>query len=123
MKRTIIAALCALTATTSYASERDTAWQKYTKWAYYQSQAQLGKAKQDRVCSKTTKTCTLAIYYFDKAKKLTLAIDVYDLDDKLIKRQVCRFNDAKDVRTCVDWDTGTTTKEIFEKEQWWIVED
>jgi hypothetical protein len=89
-----------------------------------QSKKQLGKAKQDRACSKDTKNCTLAIYFVDpKDKRLTLPIDVYDLDGNLIQRQVCKFNEELDVRTCIDWDTAKTTKEVLEDKNWWIVQE
>lgn len=104
--------------------ERDKDWKAYTKWAYQQSKKQLGKAKQDRACSKDTKNCTLAIYFVDpKDKRLTLPIDVYDLDGKLIQRQLCKFNEELDIRTCMDWDTAKTTKEVLENNNWWIVEE
>jgi hypothetical protein len=35
-----------------------------------------------------------------------------DINGKIIDRQICTFNSFKDVRTCVDWDTGAGHRDM-----------
>jgi hypothetical protein len=46
-----------------------------------------------------------------------------NVNGKIMKRDVCTFNSFGDIRTCYNWDTNVTTKEMKNlKGEWYFVE-
>jgi len=126
MKRIFPLFVALLTATTvQSAPKKEDPWVTFTKWAYYRSAKQNnGKAVQSRSCQPELKVCTLAITFVDNKGSVTIARDTYDMNDKLIKRDICRFNDSFDIRTCTNWDTEEQTKEMKNSNNdWYIVSE
>lgn len=126
MRRFISTLVAISVASTSQAAPKnEDPWVTFTKWAYYRSaQQNHGKASQTRSCQPELKLCTLAITFYDNKQSITIARDTYDENDKLVKRDVCKFNEALDIRTCVNWDTKEQTKEMKDsKGEWFLISD
>jgi hypothetical protein len=61
-----------------------------------------GKPNSFRVCQPEMKVCITGISYRDKDGK-DMAIKITnDMNDNLIAREVCSFNDMSDIRLCFD---------------------
>ncbi len=43
-----------------------------------------------------------------------------DLNDKIVKRDICTFNAMNDIRQCTNWDTPMTTKEMKDSTGNWV---
>lgn len=98
-------------------------WHKYVAWVGQTSAKQNnGKSVYNRLCEPETKTCSEALFYSDSNRTETMAREIMDINDKVLKRDVCRFNKTLDVRTCVDWYSEDVTTEMKDgKGVWYIV--
>jgi hypothetical protein len=65
-----------------------------------------------RVCQPEFKTCTTAIFFTGKAGKENMVRTAEDSSGKVISREICEFNQFGDVRLCVDFDHGTTHRDM-----------
>ena len=96
-------------------------WTKYINWVGQTSARQnSGKADYRRVCEPEIKSCSDAMFYFDSNNIDTMVREQQDIDGKPTRRDVCRFNKAHDVRTCVDWYSEALTKEMKDINGKWI---
>jgi hypothetical protein len=76
------------------------------------SQQNNGSPRISRVCQPELKTCSTAIGFAgDHGEPMIVRLEE-DISGNAIKRDVCMFNQFIDVRTCVNWDTGATIKEM-----------
>jgi hypothetical protein len=56
--------------------------------------------------------------------KVTAVKVVKDMNDKIISREICSFNDSGDIRKCFDWDDGSTHRDMKDsKGNWYKVAD
>lgn len=105
-------------------SERNVAWKRYVAWADARSaQQHNGKSSYSRHCEPESKMCVDSIAYYDAKGTYVLAREGSNIDGRVFVRDVCRFNDSVDIRTCIDWDTSKMTREMKDaKGDWTIVE-
>jgi hypothetical protein len=71
-----------------------------------------GKPLLNRICQPELKVCSMAIFFTGKDGKDSMVRTAEDSNGKLIARELCEFNQFGDVRTCVDWDRGTTHQDM-----------
>lgn len=76
------------------------------------SQQNNGSPSVSRVCQPELKTCSTAINFAGEHGEPMIVRLEEDVSGNAIKRDVCMFNGFIDVRTCVNWDTGATIKEM-----------
>jgi hypothetical protein len=83
-----------------------------------------GKPNYFRVCQPELKVCNSGISYRDKNGKDMAIKTVKDMNDTVIIREVCSFNDMGDIRLCFDWDRNTTHRDMKNaKGEWYKVAD
>lgn len=76
-----------------------------------------------RTCQPELKVCNSAVFFTNKDGKSAMVRTSEDPSGKPIERVVCEFNAFKDVRTCVNWESGTESKEMKNaKGEWHRVE-
>jgi hypothetical protein len=102
-----------------------TSWNDFVDKAIKRSAAQNnGKPLYTRGCQPESKTCFDAIMAVNNDGKMTAVKVVKDMNDKIIVREVCTFNDSGDIRTCFDWDSGSSHRDMKDtKGDWYKVAD
>jgi hypothetical protein len=65
-----------------------------------------GNAALSRLCQPEFNNCILGLAYLLKDGRQGLAVVVQDVHGKTMRREVCEFNNSKDERSCIDWDSG-----------------
>jgi hypothetical protein len=100
-------------------------WDELVKGASAFSRQQNGGSIQaNRACQPELRICTMAIFFNDDDGSRMMIRRTENADGKLISRDVCSFNKFKDVRTCVDYDSGKATREMQnERKEWVVIED
>lgn len=78
-----------------------------------------GKPIHSRSCQPALKICFDGIFYKDRKGTHTLAKVVKDMNDKIIRREVCEFNSSMDIRKCFDWDDGTVRRDMKDSNGNW----
>jgi hypothetical protein len=111
--------------TSASAGENTVTWEGLVNEAFAISTKQNGgKPSVNRLCEPQVKLCSTAV--FVKLKDGTTAMLRMSEDPfgKLISRDICNFNSFGDVRTCADWDTGATSREMKDAQgNWYTVGD
>jgi hypothetical protein len=79
-----------------------------------------GKPQFARLCQPEQKVCIIGLSYTQNDGKDGLLKTVEDMDGKIITREVCSFNDFKDVRHCLNWDTGAAHRDMKNEKGDWI---
>jgi hypothetical protein len=83
-----------------------------------------GKPNYFRFCQPELKVCNSVISYRDKHGKDMAIKVVKDMNDTMIMREVCSFNDTGDIRLCFDWDKNTSHRDMKNaKGEWYKVAD
>ena len=83
-----------------------------------------GKPSYFRVCQPELKVCNSGISYRDKTGKDMAIKVIKDMNEAVITREVCSFNDMGDIRLCLDWDKNTTHRDMQNaKGEWYKVAD
>jgi hypothetical protein len=105
--------------------KKNISWNEFVDTALKRSAAQNnGKPMYARGCQPETKTCYDAITVVTNDGKMTVVKVTKDMNDKIIAREVCSFNDTADIRTCFDWDYGSTHRDMKDtKGDWYKVAD
>jgi hypothetical protein len=100
-------------------------WSEFLDTAIKRSAAQNnGKPNYARGCQPEFKTCYDAITVVTNDGKLTMVKVTKDMNDRIIRREVCSFNDSVDIRTCANWDDGTTHRDMKDTNgNWYKVAD
>ena len=78
-----------------------------------------GKPQLGRVCQPEFKTCSMAIFFTSKDGKENMVRTMEDSNGKVISREMCEFNPFGDVRICIDWDRGTTHRDMKDANGIW----
>lgn len=73
-----------------------------------------------RSCQPEMKICNMGIYFKGKDGKEVLIRKTEDLKGQMVSRDVCTFNEFKDVRTCVNWDSGKVQTDMKNAQGQWI---
>ena len=79
-----------------------------------------GKPQFARFCQPEQKVCIIGLSYTKNDGKDGFLKTVEDMDGKIITREICSFNDFKDVRTCLNWDTGVGHRDMKDPKGDWI---
>jgi hypothetical protein len=79
-----------------------------------------GEARSGRVCQPELKLCNTAVFFRDKEGVEVMLRMSEDPNGKIVSRDVCEFNKFGDVRTCTDWDSGVSTREMKNKKGEWV---
>ena len=79
-----------------------------------------GNAATSRLCQPEFNNCVLGLSYFLKDGRQGLAAVIQDMRGKIMRREVCEFNNANDVRSCVDWDSGAKHHDVKNTEGGWV---
>jgi hypothetical protein len=107
------------------AKNRSPTWDDITATALRLSSDQNnGRPRTARSCQPELKLCNTAILFQGKDVPRSVSGSICsgwcevmlrvseDINGKIIDRQICTFNSFKDVRTCVDWDTGAGHRDM-----------
>jgi hypothetical protein len=79
----------------------------------------MGKPRMGRQCQPELKTCTTAIFFTSNDGTAMLVKATEDMNGKHLFHEICSFNDFKDVRTCVDWESGSTHRDMQDSSGEW----
>jgi hypothetical protein len=78
-----------------------------------------GTADFDRACQPEVKTCVNGFSFTAKDGTYMIMKVTENLDGKIIRREICSFNLHHDVRSCVDWDKGSTHRDMKNSKGAW----
>lgn len=78
-----------------------------------------GKPLFSRSCQPELKVCNVGLSYVDNEGKVAFLKTVEDMNGKIIAREACTLNDFKDVRTCINWDDGTSHRDMKDSSGIW----
>lgn len=96
------------------------AWGEIVSRAMERSASQNnGKPLFSRSCQPELKVCNTGLSYVDNQGKVAFLKTVEDMSGKLIAREACALNDFKDVRTCINWDDGTSHRDMKDSNGVW----
>jgi len=111
--------------TSASAGEDNPTWEGLVDKAFAMSSQQNGgKPLVDRVCEPEAKACRTAVFVKLKDGTTAMLRASEDPFGKTIMRDICQFNSFGDVRTCADWDTGATSREMKDSHgNWYTVGD
>jgi hypothetical protein len=83
-----------------------------------------GKPRYLHGCQPAQKVCITGITYVDTAGKEIAIKEVKDLNEAVVSREVCAFNQQRDIRVCKDWDKATTHRDMKNaRGEWYKVAD
>ena len=71
-----------------------------------------GKPDIQRICQPELKKCINGLAFKTKDGDDMIMKVTEDMDGKMLKREVCSFNTHGDIRTCLNWETGGTERDI-----------
>lgn len=71
-----------------------------------------GVAAFDRGCQPEFKVCINALSFKLKDGTSMIMKVTEDMNGKMLRREICSFNAYRDVRSCMNWDTGETHKDM-----------
>jgi hypothetical protein len=71
-----------------------------------------GKPVVDRFCQPEFKICTIAVSFVMNNGKKGFLKTVEDMNGKIVRRESCQFNEFNDIRTCLNWDTGASHRDM-----------
>ena len=78
-----------------------------------------GQAYTARQCGLKSNTCATAVFYTGKDGKQVMVRTIKDLTGKQLVHETCTFNERKDVRSCTDWDLGTSRRDARDEKGSW----
>jgi hypothetical protein len=71
-----------------------------------------GVAKHVRSCQPEFKVCFDAISWINPKGFPSSVKVVRDMNDKIVVRELCTFNQPMDIRKCLNWDTGNSHRDM-----------
>lgn len=78
-----------------------------------------GVANFNRVCQPELKVCINALSFKLKDGTDMIMKVTEDMNGKMLGREICSFNSYRDVRSCANWDSGETHKDMKNKSGEW----
>ena len=78
-----------------------------------------GNPRFSRVCQPELKSCVTGIFFKGQNKEETVLKTTENIDGTILKREICIFNTFMDIRTCRNWDTGSTSREMKSADGVW----
>jgi hypothetical protein len=83
-----------------------------------------GAPKMTRNCQPEARVCNNAVIFKGKDGTDSAVLTREDLDGKISEREFCTFNSFGDVRSCLNWDTAQTHRDMKNsKGEWYRVSD
>jgi hypothetical protein len=79
-----------------------------------------GNPTLSRFCQPELKNCIVTLAYKLKDGRQRLAAVIKDLKGKILRREICEFNDRDDQRLCMEWDTGAKRRDARTATGAWI---
>jgi hypothetical protein len=79
-----------------------------------------GNAALSRLCQPELNNCVLGLAYLLKDGRQGLAVVIQDVKGKIMRRELCEFNNSNDVRNCVDWDSGAKHRDVKTTNGDWV---
>ncbi|WP_375780232.1 hypothetical protein ACE103_16165 [Bradyrhizobium sp. ma5] len=70
-----------------------------------------GQAKSFRNCQPEMKICNSAVAFVYDGTNSMIRV-TRDINDQIIEREFCTFNTSADIRSCFDWDTKRTHRDM-----------
>jgi hypothetical protein len=106
-------------------STKTPTWNEFVDLAVKRSAAQNnGTPRHARGCQPEIKECYDAIMVVNSDGKMTAVKVTKDMNDKVISREICSFNDSFDIRKCFSWDDASTRRDMKDsKGNWYKVAD
>ncbi len=106
-------------------SKKTPTWNEFVDTAVKRSAAQNnGTPRHARGCQPEIKECYDAIMVVNNHGKMTAVKVTKDMNDKIISREICSFNDSADIRKCFNWDDASTHRDMKDsKGNWYKVAD
>jgi hypothetical protein len=96
-------------------------WKDFVNDAFALSARQNGgQARSGRVCQPEIKECNMAVFFKRKDGVEIMVRLSENPNGKVTSRDVCEFNEFQDVRTCTNWDTNVSIREMKNKQGNWI---
>lgn len=109
-----------VTASQTYKPNAAPTWAEVVNRAMERSASQNnGKPLFSRSCQPELKVCNIGVSYVDNQGKIAFVKTVEDMTGKVIAREACTLNDFSDVRTCVNWDNGTSHRDMKDSSGVW----
>ena len=71
-----------------------------------------GQPRMARGCQPELKSCITGIYFKSKNDTEMLIKETEDMNGRTIRRELCEFNSFGDVRQCVDYDIGSSHRDM-----------
>jgi hypothetical protein len=107
------------------AMARDPTWNDLVDAAAKQSADQNnGTPLHKRGCQPEIRQCYDAIMVVGNDGKLTAVMVTKNMNDKIVNREICSFNDSLDIRKCANWDDGSTRRDMKDTNgNWYKVAD
>jgi len=78
-----------------------------------------GEPYTGKQCGLKFNSCATSVFYTGKDGRQIMVRTIRDSDGKHLVHETCTFNEPKDVRTCVDWDEGTTRRDARDDKGNW----
>ncbi|MET4181719.1 hypothetical protein ABIB94_003820 [Bradyrhizobium sp. JR7.2] len=108
------------TASQTYKPNAAPTWAEVVNRAMERSSSQNnGKPLFSRSCQPELKVCNIGVSYLDSQGKIAFVKTVEDMTGKVIVREACTLNDFNDVRTCINWDNGTSHRDMKDSNGVW----
>ena len=96
-------------------------WDEFVNKAMELSASQNnGKPDVSRFCQPEFKTCAIAVSFINKQGKSGFLKIVQDINGSTIRKESCELNEFKDVRSCFNWDTGATHRDMKNTKGDWV---
>jgi len=77
-----------------------------------------GTAKTLRSCQPREGICNTGVLFKMNGKDVAV-LSRQNIDGKIIQREICTYNDFDDVRSCVNWDTNQTHRDMKDSRGVW----
>jgi hypothetical protein len=78
-----------------------------------------GSPQIARICQPKLKVCVNGLSFKAPDGTYMVMKVTDDMNDKMLRREVCSFNESHDVRLCVNWDTGQAHRDMKNKHGDW----
>jgi hypothetical protein len=93
-------------------------WDKLASYAAQQSKYYSGTVQSHRFCQADMGVCTTYITVYNPKGMWSLR-EVENINGAILYRFICKFNKNQDIRTCENFDTRETTREMFDMNGQW----
>ena len=97
------------------------AWEQMVDLAMQRSSSQNnGKPLLTRFCQPEERICIIGLTFINNEGRVSFLKTVENANGKIIAREACTLNEFKDVRTCLDWDSGSSRRDMQNSKGDWI---